>query len=147
MRRRLLLGASLGWGLGPAAAASARDWEQHAALKHGAPATSRVRASEDFVVCFDYRTRNPAWVVERLTAATLGAAAGGGRAGESFREAADVPARLRSRLARYPAWKSNLQPDFNVRLCDKFDTGSSVVLRELDESDRFIQQSAETTSI
>ena len=102
MRRRLLLGASLGWGLGPAAAAaSARDWEQHAALRHGAPATSRVRASEDFVVCFDYRTRNPAWVVERLTAAALGAAAGGGRAGGSFREAADVPARLRSRLAHY----------------------------------------------
>jgi hypothetical protein len=31
-------------------------------------------------------------------------------------------------------WKSNLQPDFNVSVCDRFDARSSAVLRELDES-------------
>ena len=42
---------------------------------------------------------------------------------------------------------SNLQPDFNVRICDGFDKISSAVLRELDESNRFVQRSAESTSI
>jgi cyclopropane fatty-acyl-phospholipid synthase-like methyltransferase len=44
-------------------------------------------------------------------------------------------------------WNSNIQPDFNVRICDKFDASSSAVLRELDESNRFVQKSAESTSI
>ena len=44
-------------------------------------------------------------------------------------------------------WKPNLQPDFNVSVCDSFDTISSAVLRELDESNRFVQKSAESTSI
>ena len=44
-------------------------------------------------------------------------------------------------------WKSNLQPDFNVSICDSFDASSSAVLRELDESNRFVQKSAESTSI
>ena len=44
-------------------------------------------------------------------------------------------------------WNSNLQPDFNVRICDSFDASSSAVLRELDESNRFVQKSAESTSI
>ena len=49
--------------------------------------------------------------------------------------------------ARQPVWNSNLQPDFNVRICDSFDASSSAVLRELDESNRFVQKSAESTSI
>ena len=48
---------------------------------------------------------------------------------------------------RRAAWESNLQPDFNVRAIECFDTSTSVVLRELDESDRFVQKSAESTSI
>jgi hypothetical protein len=43
--------------------------------------------------------------------------------------------------------KPNLQPDFNVHICDSFDARSSAGLRELDESNRFIQKSAESTSI
>ena len=43
--------------------------------------------------------------------------------------------------------KSNLQPDFNVRVCECFDTRTSAVLRELAESNRFVQKSAESTSI
>ena len=48
---------------------------------------------------------------------------------------------------RGAVWNSNLQPDFNVRACDGFDARSSAVLRELDESNRFVQKSAESTSI
>ena len=43
------------------------------------------------------------------------------------------------------AWKSNLQPDFNVRVIERFGPASLVVLRELDESNRFVQKSAEST--
>ena len=46
-----------------------------------------------------------------------------------------------------PAWNSNLQPDFNVRICDSFGASSSAGLRELDESNRFVQKSAESTSM
>ena len=46
-----------------------------------------------------------------------------------------------------PVCKFNLQPDFNVRVRDSFDAISSAVLRELDESNRFVQKSAESTSI
>jgi hypothetical protein len=48
----------------------------------------------------------------------------------------------------YPAvWNSNLQPDFNVHICDSFDASSSAVLRDLDESNRSLQKSAESTSM
>ena len=49
--------------------------------------------------------------------------------------------------ARTPVCKSNLQPDFNVRVCECFDTSTSAVLRELAKSNRFVQKSAESTSI
>ena len=44
-------------------------------------------------------------------------------------------------------WKSNLQPDFNVRVCECFNATFSASLRELDESNRSVQKSAESTSI
>ena len=44
-------------------------------------------------------------------------------------------------------WKSNIQYDFNVRVFEWFDTSTSAVLRELAESNRFVQKSAESTSI
>ena len=46
-----------------------------------------------------------------------------------------------------PVWKSNLQPDFNVRVFECFDTNTSAALRELAESNRSVQKSAESTSI
>jgi hypothetical protein len=46
-----------------------------------------------------------------------------------------------------PVPNSNLQLDFNVRVCDGFDATSLAWLRELDESNRFVQKSAESTSI
>jgi hypothetical protein len=46
-----------------------------------------------------------------------------------------------------PVPNSNLQLDFNVSVFECFDTSSLVLLRELDESNRFVQKSAESTSI
>ena len=46
-------------------------------------------------------------------------------------------------VAREPAWKSTLRPDFSVS--DGFDASSSAVLRERDESARFVPKSAEST--
>ena len=48
---------------------------------------------------------------------------------------------------RDAVWKSNLQSDFNVSVCDGFDATCSNVRRELDESNRFVQKLAESTSI
>ena len=42
---------------------------------------------------------------------------------------------------------SNRQPDFNLIVRDSFDATSSALRRALDESNRFVQKSAETTSI
>ena len=54
---------------------------------------------------------------------------------------------LEHRVEQDPVCKSNLQPDFNVRVFECFDTSTSAVLRELAESNRFVQKSAESTSI
>ena len=49
--------------------------------------------------------------------------------------------------ASKPGQESNLQPDFNVRVIERIVPDSSAVLRELDESNRSVQKSAESTSI
>ena len=46
-----------------------------------------------------------------------------------------------------PGWKSNIRPDFNVRVIEGFGPDSSAVLRELAEINRFVHKSAESTSI
>ena len=43
--------------------------------------------------------------------------------------------------------KPNLQPDFNVSVFERFGPDSFTVLRDLDESDRSVQKSAESTLI
>jgi peptidoglycan/LPS O-acetylase OafA/YrhL len=43
--------------------------------------------------------------------------------------------------------KSNLRPDFKVSVFERFDASSSALLRELDERNRFVQKSAESTSM
>ena len=48
---------------------------------------------------------------------------------------------------REPAWIPNLRPDFSVRVIEQFGPYSFAVLRELDESNRFVQNSADSTSI
>ena len=89
--------AAAAW-VGSRAAAS-----NHPALKHGTPISHRTRYDENYVVHFDQRTRDPLWVVERLTKQRLDAEAEHppGRIDAKYLEAADVPARLRSRLAHY----------------------------------------------
>ena len=79
----------------------------------------------------------PAWRLRNATAAEERAFYD--RA-PSFREAAAA-----GRCAS--VWKSNLQPDFNVRVIERFGPDSFAVLRELDESNRSVQKSAESTSI
>ena len=49
--------------------------------------------------------------------------------------------------ASVSAWIPNLQPDFNVSVFERFGPDSFAVLRELDNSNRFVQKSAESTSI
>ncbi len=89
--------AAAAW-VGSRAAAS-----NHPALKHGTPISHRTRYDENYVVHFDQRTRDPLWVVERLTKQRLDAEAEHppGRRDARYLEALDVPARLRSRLAHY----------------------------------------------
>lgn len=73
----------------------------HPALKHGFPQTNYTAASESFVACYDFRTRNPAWVVERLTNASVRLDEAK-REREKFREAPPViPERLRSKLVDF----------------------------------------------
>ena len=45
-----------------------------------------------------------------------------------------------------PAWGSHLPPDFNARVIERLAPASFAVLRELDESSRFVQRPAESTS-
>lgn len=60
------------------------------------PSRPYLRVSDSFVAAWDARTRNPAWVAERLTAEALD---GGGRVARpsaGFREDTAVPAALRA---------------------------------------------------
>ena len=45
-----------------------------------------------------------------------------------------------------PRGRRPFRPDFNGCACDRFDAPASVALRELDESHRFVQKSAASTS-
>lgn len=51
-----------------------------------------------FVACFDARTRNPRWVVERVNRASLKAGDGVTREGEIFAEDAEIDPRFRAKL-------------------------------------------------
>ena len=82
----------------------------------------------------------------RLNAARLATTSRMASAAFEDRVAATLAAWLRWSVFP-PAWKSNLQPDFNVRVCEWFDTSTSAVLRELAKSDRPVQKSAESTSM
>jgi hypothetical protein len=46
-----------------------------------------------------------------------------------------------------PARESNLELECNVSVFERFDASTSAVLRDLDESDRSVQKSAESTSM
>jgi len=88
----------------------------------------------------------PRYVVYALSGGAIvgrpsaGALAQPARAGHPADDRRD-DARLR------PVPNSNLQLDFNVSVRDSFDKISSAALRELDESNRFVQKSAESTSM
>ena len=67
------------------------------------------------------------------------------RAVGDLRALAGAAAGIDARRLR-PVWKSNLQLDFNVNVLERNAPDSSALLRELDESNRFVQKSAESTS-
>ena len=71
------------------------------------------------------------------------------RVGTDSHAAAEAKARDDARLrdAFGAAWNPHLQPEFNVSVFECFDASSSAGLRELDESDRSVQKSAESTLI
>ena len=56
-------------------------------------------------------------------------------------------AAILSKLRRRAARESHLRPDFKVSVFECFDTSTSAVLRELDESHRSVEKSAESTSM
>eukprot|EP00798_Chlamydomonas_sp_ICE-L_P018519 gene18519-25022_t len=72
---------------------------QHPALKYGMPTTSMVRECEGYVASFDYRTRNPAWVIEYLTEENM--VGDGDRSKSEFYEDKSIEERFRSKLADY----------------------------------------------
>ena len=77
-----------------------------------------------------------------LTEAPLNAARHRERAAELLFESFNVPA-----LHLAPQATRAARPDCTVSFFDSFDARPSAALRELDESHRFVQESAESTSI
>mmetsp|Transcript_20326 Transcript_20326/g.26341 ORF Transcript_20326/g.26341 Transcript_20326/m.26341 type:complete len:365 (+) Transcript_20326:34-1128(+) len=73
----------------------------HPALEHGYPQNSYVGASENFVVSFDYRTRNPQWVMEKLTASNLRKREASRQRVGQFFEADMIPERMRNKLKHF----------------------------------------------
>jgi hypothetical protein len=65
----------------------------------------------------------------------------------TWKHTASHEPRTYAELQRRAARDSNLQPDFKVRVCEWFDTSTPAALRDLDESNRFVQTSAESTSM
>jgi len=84
------------------------DLSDHPALKHGVPgrwssaagsADGVVRVwNEGMVTSYDARTRNPRWVLERLTRESVN---GGSKRKDEFSEDSSIPGRFRARLADY----------------------------------------------
>ena len=128
-----------------------RYWDNNSVL--AAEALARPVATDDDA----HRVRTTA-SGRSLLAAVRGAGAAarsGGDSGAAARyggDAAAISVHLAADIDR-AAWKHaavpkpNLQPDFNVSIFECVDTSSSAGLRELDESDRSVQKSAESTSI
>lgn len=58
---------------------------------------------DGFLADFDGATRNPRWVTERLTAASINGGGGPTRAGLTFHEDRAIPPHLRARLAAFSA--------------------------------------------
>ena len=76
--------------------ALASDPMDHPALKHGMPVGSVLRPFTNFVSYFDTRTRNPHWVIERISEET--SRGSGDRKYSRFKEDDNVPEKLRNKL-------------------------------------------------
>jgi len=76
--------------------ASAADPLDHPALKHGMPVGSVLRPFTNFVSFFDTRTRNPQWVIERISEET--SRGDGDRKFSQFKEDDKIPDKFRNKL-------------------------------------------------
>ncbi|CAH0481413.1 unnamed protein product [Peronospora belbahrii] len=73
----------------------------HKALRYGMPSNSNVHVRSGYVVSFDYRTRNPSWVMEYLTKDSLRVKQETDRANSKFAVDQDVPEQFRVHPNRY----------------------------------------------
>ena len=76
--------------------ASAANPLDHPALKHGMPVGSVLRPFTNFVSFFDTRTRNPQWVIERISEET--SRGDGDRKFSQFKEDDKIPDKFRNKL-------------------------------------------------
>ncbi len=74
----------------------AKDVMNHPCLKFGMPVGSVLRPFTNFVSFFDTRTRNPHWVIERISEGTSNG--DGNRKFSYFKEDAAIPSKLRNKL-------------------------------------------------
>ncbi|CAI5728343.1 unnamed protein product [Peronospora destructor] len=74
---------------------------KHEALRYGMPSNSNVLVRSGYVVSFDYRTRNPSWVMEYLTKNSLRVEHDADRANSKFAVDQDVPEQFKVHPNRY----------------------------------------------
>ncbi|CAI5730500.1 unnamed protein product [Hyaloperonospora brassicae] len=74
---------------------------EHEALRYGMPSNSNVFVRSGYVVSFDYRTRNPSWVMQYLTKSSLQVEQETDRSNSKFMVDNDVPAQFQVHPNRY----------------------------------------------
>uniref|UniRef100_A0AAV1T5V7 Endonuclease n=1 Tax=Peronospora matthiolae TaxID=2874970 RepID=A0AAV1T5V7_9STRA len=74
---------------------------EHEALRYGMPSNSNVFVRSGYVVSFDYRTRNPSWVMQYLTKNSLQVEHETDRANSKFMVDNNVPAQFQVHPNRY----------------------------------------------
>ncbi|KAI9908136.1 hypothetical protein PsorP6_004536 [Peronosclerospora sorghi] len=117
--RRTLAGVSLGISIGVAGTLIVLEIEEndhkltdrfptdhkpilkHEALRYGIPSNSNVFVRSGYVVSFDYRTRNPAWVLEYVTKNSLRVEEETDRANSTFAVDKNVPEQFRVHPNRF----------------------------------------------
>eukprot|EP00929_Paragymnodinium_shiwhaense_P102071 TRINITY_DN65272_c0_g1_i1.p1 TRINITY_DN65272_c0_g1~~TRINITY_DN65272_c0_g1_i1.p1 ORF type:complete len:276 (-),score=1.86 TRINITY_DN65272_c0_g1_i1:2-829(-) len=72
------------------------ELREHPVAKFGLPCTASVVSTDDFIAQFDYRTRCPSFVLERLTRASAFADHGADRKDHSFFQDSRIPSRMQS---------------------------------------------------
>jgi endonuclease G len=93
----------------------------HPALKYGVPETSKVRYFTNFVSEVEYRTRNPAWVLEHLDETQTQSKAASRKNGRYY-EDEEISERFRGLLSQYRQSgydRGHMSPAMNNKNSDK----------------------------